>query len=122
MNKKRRTVIRINTVKEEKEPVSANEKIEIQDTFCKRDILVSAFIFIFTQVVYFLTLAPSVFFGDSGELTAAAYNLGIAHPPGYPLYLLLGKLVISLLWIGDPAYRMNLLSSFLHHQLRSSSI
>ncbi|MBD3334397.1 MAG: DUF2723 domain-containing protein, partial [Candidatus Eisenbacteria bacterium] len=29
---------------------------------------------------------------DSGELAAAAHTLGIAHPPGYPLYTLLGRL------------------------------
>ena len=35
--------------------------------------------------VYFKTLYPHVPGGDSGELIAAAYQLGVAHPPGYPL-------------------------------------
>lgn len=41
--------------------------------------------------VYLATLAPTVLADDSGELATAAYLLGIAHPTGYPLYLLLGK-------------------------------
>src|SRR5690242_1062053 len=39
-------------------------------------------------VVYCLTVQHSVPTGDSGELIAAAYTAGIAHPPGYPLYML----------------------------------
>jgi len=39
---------------------------------------------------YLLTLCPTVYVGDSGELTTAAATLGIPHPPGYPLYVLLG--------------------------------
>jgi hypothetical protein len=36
--------------------------------------------------------APTIYVGDSGELVAAAATLGIPHPSGYPLYVLLGKL------------------------------
>lgn len=80
--------------------------------FTRTDVFICSAIFISTIIVYILTLAPTVHFGDSGELTAAAYNLGIAHPPGYPLYLLLGKLFMLLIPFGDAAMRMNLLSAF----------
>jgi hypothetical protein len=40
--------------------------------------------------VYCLTMCPTVNFIDSGELTAVASTLGIAHPTGYPLFTLAG--------------------------------
>lgn len=60
--------------------------------------------------VYGRTLAPTLAGGDSGELTTAAYTLGVAHPPGYPLYTLLGK-AFSLLPYGSIAWRLNLFSA-----------
>lgn len=64
-------------------------------------------------VLYLGTLAPSVvtIFDDSLEFQLVAYRLGIAHPTGYPLYTLLGKL-FTFLPFGDVAYRVNLLSAF----------
>ncbi|MBU1262241.1 DUF2723 domain-containing protein, partial [bacterium] len=47
--------------------------------------------------VYLHTLTPTVGFHDSGELITVAYTLGIAHPPGYPLYTLFGKVFITLI-------------------------
>ncbi|MCX7918563.1 MAG: DUF2723 domain-containing protein [bacterium] len=61
--------------------------------------------------IYLYTLCPTVYVGDSGELTAAAYTLGIAHPPGYPLLCLTGK-IFTWIPVGDIAYRINLLSAF----------
>ncbi len=62
-------------------------------------------------LVYWHTLYPGLPGGDSGELITIAYTLGVAHPPGYPLYTLLGKLFT---WIpfGTIAWRMNLFSAF----------
>jgi 4-amino-4-deoxy-L-arabinose transferase-like glycosyltransferase len=60
--------------------------------------------------VYVPTLAPSVGFSDWGEMAVAPYRLDVAHPTGYPLYILLGKLW-SFLPLGSVAWRANLLSA-----------
>ena len=64
--------------------------------------------------VYLLTMPSGLTFAhhgaDGGELIAAAVTLGVPHPPGYPTYILVGKL-ISLLPVGSVAYRFNLLSA-----------
>ncbi len=63
--------------------------------------------------VYIATLAPSVPTGDSGELISAAYVGGVAHPPGYPLYTMIGWVATHLSpWA--PAVTMNLLSALFH--------
>jgi len=61
--------------------------------------------------LYVRTLAPGVLGGDSGEFQFAAYLGGIAHPTGYPLYLMLGWLWTHALPWGDVAWRMNLFSA-----------
>ena len=61
-------------------------------------------------VVYLVTLAPTVTFEDSGELIAAAYNLGVPHEPGYPLWTMIAHL-FTWLPFGDVAYRVNLMSA-----------
>ncbi|MBI4678059.1 MAG: DUF2723 domain-containing protein [Elusimicrobia bacterium] len=57
------------------------------------------------------SMAPSVTFGDSGELAAAAANLSLAHAPGYPLHALLGKALGAAVPWGGWAYRTNLLTA-----------
>lgn len=61
--------------------------------------------------LYLATLHPTLPGGDAGELIAVAHELGIAHPPGYPLYTLLGHMWIRLWGFADPAWSMNLLSA-----------
>jgi hypothetical protein len=62
--------------------------------------------------VYLVTLNPTLPPGDSGDLITAASTLGIAHPPGYPLFAMIGHL-FTLLPFGSPAYRVNLMSAVL---------
>jgi transmembrane protein TMEM260 (protein O-mannosyltransferase) len=62
--------------------------------------------------VYGWTLSPSVGAGDSGELILAAHSLGVPHPPGYPLWLLLARCADLLPW-GTAALRVNALSALL---------
>jgi len=69
------------------------------------------FVFLASFCVYFITLCPTVYVGDSGELTAAALTMGIAHPPGYPLYIILAKLFSILVPFGNTAFEINLFSA-----------
>jgi hypothetical protein len=48
---------------------------------------------------------------DSGDLIAAVHNLGIAHPPGYPGYVVLGRLWSAFLPAANLAYRLNAFSA-----------
>jgi hypothetical protein len=66
-------------------------------------------VFLLSFLLYLLTMAPDLTWGDSGELVTDVHTLGIPHPTGYPLYVLAGR-VFSLIPIGSPAYRMNLFS------------
>ena len=59
--------------------------------------------------LYAVTTCPTVYPGDSGELIAAAFSLGVPHNSGYPLYSLLGK-AASFLPLGSIGYRLNLFS------------
>lgn len=59
---------------------------------------------------YWFTLAPTITEGDSGELCMAVHTMGVAHPTGYPLYLIVGKL-FDLLPLGEPARSIALLSA-----------
>jgi 4-amino-4-deoxy-L-arabinose transferase-like glycosyltransferase len=70
----------------------------------------AAIIFVAASGLYVATLAPSILPADSGEFQLTSAVLGIAHPPGYALYTMLGKL-FTLLPIGDIAYRVNLMSA-----------
>ncbi len=67
--------------------------------------------FLVNFTLYVMTVAPTVTFEDSGELISAAYHLGVAHEPGYPLFTMLGKL-FTLLPLGTVAFRVNLMSAF----------
>ncbi|HLB25271.1 MAG TPA: DUF2723 domain-containing protein [Nitrospirota bacterium] len=73
--------------------------------------MIPLFIFAASMAVYLLTIAPTISFFDSGEMIAGAYTLGVAHPPGYPVYVTLGKL-FTFLPIHNVAFRVNLMSAF----------
>jgi hypothetical protein len=68
-------------------------------------------VFLGSFIVYVLTAAPTIFGFDSAEYASAAYNLGVPHATGYPLYVLMGK-VATYLPFGDVGYRLNLMSAF----------
>ncbi len=60
---------------------------------------------------YVFSLAPSVTFWDAGELIASMKTLGIPHPPGTPLFVMMGHVWAAVLPVGEYAFRTNLLSA-----------
>lgn len=69
---------------------------------------ITTFVFL---LLYVLMQTQSIYGGDSGELVSAAYTVGIAHPPGYPLYMLAGAILSHTIPFGMVAWRMGFLSS-----------
>lgn len=82
------------------------------DWFClKSACKIAALAFVISFIVYLVTLAPAIPPGfDSAELISACAVGGIAHPPGYPLYTMLGWLLCSLK-LAAPALTMNAFSA-----------
>ncbi|MBI3287285.1 MAG: DUF2723 domain-containing protein [Chloroflexi bacterium] len=74
--------------------------------------LVDLALFSVGATLYIHTLSPTVLPADSGEFQFVPYILGIAHPPGYPLYTMLAKL-FTFIPLGEVAYRVNLLSALI---------
>lgn len=62
------------------------------------------------MLVYLRTMAPSLHFGDGPELAAASHILGIPHPTGYPLYMLLLHAWSTVLPVGEVITRTTLFS------------
>jgi hypothetical protein len=77
----------------------------------RADALIAAVVGVGSFGLYVNTIAPTLLMADPAEFQLACYTLGIVHPTGYPLYLILGWLWSHLVTIGDPAYRVNLLSA-----------
>src|SRR3990172_3198964 len=73
----------------------------------------SALVFLSFLALYIFTLSPDILPADSGEFQVVVPLLGVAHPPGFALYTLLGRVFIALIPIGTPAHRPNLFSAFL---------
>ena len=63
-------------------------------------------------LLYILTLAPSTAMWDTSEYIAAAYVLGIPHPPGNPFFVLLGHVVSMLPIAPTVAQRINVMAAF----------
>ena len=69
-------------------------------------------VFFASYFIYLLTAYPTVGSEDSGELITSAAILDIAHPPGYPLHTLIGKLFTILIPFGNIGWRVNIMSAF----------
>lgn len=72
--------------------------------------VIAAALFLFSFIIYLMTMAPTVSFWDCGEFIACAYKMAVPHPPGAPLYLIVGRIFTLLPIFEDIGARVNLIS------------
>jgi len=75
----------------------------------QKDSVLAILVFLACLAIYLPTLSPSVVLGDGGEAQMLSSVLGVSHPTGYPLFMLLGWLFGHLPLGGDLAFRVTLL-------------
>jgi hypothetical protein len=91
---------------ETRRPRTTPAPVIIDDRFAP---LIAGIVMLVAAVVYVRTAARDLVVGDSVEFATIALNGGVAHPPGYPLLMILGRL-FSFLPFGTPVFRVNLVS------------
>ena len=74
--------------------------------------IIAGIIFLVLFLVYYDTMAPTVSFWDCGEFIATSHTLGVPHPPGSPLFLIIGRVFSMIPFSPDIAFRVNLISVF----------
>jgi len=79
-------------------------------SFTRLNRAAAAAVFGVSALVYLVSVAPTVSFWDCGEFITTSYILGVPHPPGAPLYTLLGRLASMVPVSEEIAFRVNLLS------------
>jgi hypothetical protein len=83
-----------------------------QDKFLSKFLfyLGAAISLIVSFIVFFKTMAPTLSFWDCGEFIASSYIMGVPHPPGTPLFILIGKFFMLLGIMSTPALNTNFIS------------
>src|SRR5581483_4619497 len=76
----------------------------------RRDFALAAGVTAIAFALYYATAARDIVVGDSPELIAVCALRGVAHPPGYPLFTILGHLLSEMPLLGTVPFRVNLLS------------
>lgn len=71
-------------------------------TLKKLDLITGWVVFAIATIVYFITIEPTASWWDCGEFIATAYKLQVTHPPGAPLFQMIGR-VFTLFAGGDSA-------------------
>lgn len=77
----------------------------------RRDILAGTAVFVLSFSAYVFTLCPTIYWEDSAAFCAVHSLLGIPHSPGFPVYIILGRLFTLLPFAGS-AFYSNLMSAF----------
>ncbi len=74
--------------------------------------IVALLVALIAALVYVSTTPATIHADDSGETVVGCFRLDVPHPPGYPLYSLLGR-IFCFIPMGSLAWRVNLLSVLL---------
>lgn len=78
----------------------------------KKQTIISAVLFIVVLSGYLYTITPTLPFWDCGEFISCSYTLGVPHPPGTPLMVLLGNLFTKIFFfLEEVALRVNLFAA-----------
>jgi tetratricopeptide (TPR) repeat protein len=72
--------------------------------------IIAGFVYAVTFIVYALTVQRGPSFWDCGEMLASSSILGIPHPPGTPLFIIIGRIFSMLPFVDDISYRINYIS------------
>jgi tetratricopeptide (TPR) repeat protein len=78
--------------------------------FAPQDWIAAIITFLISGLAFLHFMSPEVTLEDSGELVTGAFNFGVPHPPGYPLWAFLGWVWRHCVPFGNPAYRICLMS------------
>src|ERR1041385_7425097 len=84
---------------------------EARDLDYRPSYLAAAIVSVAVLILYLVTLAPNTAMWDTSEYIAAAYTLGMPHPPGNPLFVLIGRVFAILPIAGSVAARINILAA-----------
>ena len=84
---------------------------EARDLDYRPSYLAAAIVSVVVLILYLVTLAPNTAMWDTSEYIAAAYTLGMPHPPGNPLFVLIGRVFAILPIASSVAARINILAA-----------
>lgn len=74
------------------------------------DWLAAGIVFVIAFILYLVTASPTVAFWDCGEFIACSHILGVPHPPGTPLYVMIGRIFAMIPFAREVAFRINFIS------------
>ena len=75
------------------------------------DNILGGIVFAIAAIVYLLTIEPTASFWDCGEFITSAYKLQVGHPPGAPLFMLVGNIFTQFSDISNAAKMINSMSA-----------
>src|SRR5438105_5659963 len=85
---------------------SAGDELDYRPSYLAASIVAFA-----VFLLYIVTLSPSTAMWDTSEYISAAYTLGLPHPPGNPLFVLIGRVFAVLPIAPNVAMRINILAA-----------